>query len=260
MSTKGEIIIELEAAKLGKSLQYISEAAVNAIQNAVRDLAHATFAEIVSKAQSSLHTTRLDYLKGLRFDIIGPNEYFIHLDGKIPNDIENGWAPYSNKENLLKSTKRVSIGKRAGQPWVQKAKDGSRYAFVPFERKLSTPIKGASDLAGLLGGIKMKNAAGNMQKLTSIFKDVNGSPINGQVAVVKNLGDSIFNNLVKYQSVTKGEDGKVSIKSTYMNYRTVSDKGNSRWMNKGYGGLKAFDAAEAHVRQEVQNILQTILR
>ena len=123
----GEFVIDIDAEALKRGIAVVANSKVEAIQEAVRDLAYATHAAIIATAQKSLNRRRGDYIKGLKFETISPDNYIIYLDGLWPNLIEDGRdSEYDMKPAMLKLTKTVTQGSRAGQQWVQKGKDGKR--------------------------------------------------------------------------------------------------------------------------------------
>lgn len=270
MAKDNEFILKFETADLRKQIELQGDDLVEQIQNAVRDVATAAYAHIVSKAQKDLNKTRADYLKGLKFETLQDDMYLIYLDGKFPNSIEDGWSGFPMKEHLLGSKKIVSVGSRAGEPWVQKSKEGKRFAHVPFEQKPYAKTQGASDVASLLMNLKVQNDKGKMQKMTSVFKDQGGNPIQGKVATyrtsaqdrAKGLSIKGLEGVTKYQKTYENpQTGKKTTQSIYLMFRTVSDKSPaSAWYNKGFAGLHAFKEAEAIVERELDNILKTLMK
>lgn len=266
----GEFVVDIDAEALKRGIRAVAQSKVEEIEQAVSNVAHATYAAIVAKAQKKLTSTRSAYVGGMKFETISPNNYVIYLDGNWANAIEDGWSPYDMKETLLKSKKTVSEGSRAGLPWVQKGKKGQRYAKVPFEHSPRvTGATGASDLAGVLKNLSVMNLKTNkMQKLTSTFKDDLGKPLQGKVATYRSSPEDVkrgltipnLEGLTKYQKVYTTFSGKQRVKSAYLTFRTISDLSPaSKWQNKGYSGLRAFPEAEAAVRDEIQNILRIVL-
>lgn len=270
MAKDNEFILKFETADLRKQIELKGDELVGQIQEAVRDVALAAYAHIVSRAQKDLNKTRLDYLKGLKFDTLGDDTYLIYLDGKFPNAIEDGWAPFPMKEHLLGSKKIVNVGSRAGEPWVQKTKDGKRFAHVPLEQKPYAKTEGASDMASLLKNLKVENSRGRLQKMTSIFKDDSGNPVQGRAATyrisaadkAKGLGIKGLEGVTKYQKTYENpHTGKKTTQSIYLLFRTVSDRSPaSAWYNKGFSGLNAFKEAEAIVERELDNILKSLMK
>lgn len=252
-----DISLKFVAEKLGKSLEKLSSSAEAELNAAVQNLANATYTAIISQMQSmsANPANRTEYLKALKFRNLGDNSYLIYLDGEHPNKLEQGFGSYSIRDQLLKSDKTVGVGSRAGMPWVRTAKDGHKWAVVPFEHKQSGKPGKGGDLATDIRQMFAQNSKGKKQKLTQIFKDIDGNPIHGKVAVINDAINDKFQGLVKYQHVH--ESGKVS--SMYMTYRGVSETGKD-WVHPGFGGYQLFKEAEKFVESEMENILQTILK
>jgi hypothetical protein len=100
----------------------------------------------------------------------------------------------------------------------------------------------------------VENAQGKKQKITSIFRDALGKPLQGKVAMAKGTGIQNLENLTKYQNIY--ESGKVE--SIYIAYRMIGDAG-SGWQNKGYSGAQIFSEVEMWVDEQLGLILQAYL-
>lgn len=249
--------IKLMAEALGKSIDNLAVNVENELNDAVGNLAQAAHAAMVARVQgmSMDPRNRSDYLRALKIEQIGNASYVIFLDGDQASRLEEGFGAYSIKDELLKSQKMVSVGSRAGEPWVRKAKDGHKYAAVPFQHKPSSKEKFQSgDLGSDIRKMTAFNRAGQQQKLTKIFKDLDGKPIHGKVAKVDVPGQPNLAGLTKYQHVH--ESGKVS--SIYMTFRIVSEN-SAGWMHPGHKGYHLFKEAEEYIQKELENIIKTIL-
>lgn len=250
--------LKFTADKLGKSIENLAPALERELESAVASLAEVTYANIVSQAQSKITKDgmRRDYLNGLKFEKMGDNTYLIYLDGKWPNEIEDGVPSFDMKKTHLASKKIVGVGPRAGEPWVKTAKDGHKYASVPMEHK---PFQAkAGDLDAEIKKMETINKQGKLQKVTEIFKQMDGSPMAGKVfAAAKDEFPDLAQNLqglVKYQYVH--DSGKVT--SLYTTYRVISEKSNG-WIHPGYPAMNFFDEAEKYVAQELENIVKQLL-
>lgn len=252
-----DISFKLIAESLGKSLENLAPQVENEINQAVENLANATYAAMIAKIQSMGMDpkNRQDYLRALEFNKLGEGTWLIYLNGDWATQLEEGIKPYSIKEQLLKSTKTVQVGSRAGQPWVRTSKTGNRYAAVPFEHKPFSGEKVSGDLAADIKKLTARNQSGKMQSLTKTFKDLDGKPLVGKVAVTgKNAANPKLSNLTKYQFVSK----KGAVSSIYMTYRMVSDS-SSGWQHPGTPGYGIFKEAEAYVQSELENIVKTLV-
>lgn len=252
--------------KLKKSLDNVGTHIESEINQSIKDAAYSAYATIVAKAQAELHGTRQDYLKGLDFQELGEEGFLITLDGDWANKLEDGYASYDLRDKMLASNKIVGVGKRSGQPWVQHAKpktsqemeggQGHKFAHVPFERKPFSK-QGSSNLADGIKQMQAQNMAGKMQKITSLFKDIDGNPLEGKVAIAKS-DNPLLDGLVKYQKTYTNEAGKKTTQSIYVNYRTVSEAGKP-WIHPGFKGLKAFEEAEKQLMVQIDNIIKTLV-
>lgn len=253
--------INIRAEELGLDIERAAEYRLQEAQEAVGNAVQAAFATIVATVQRKLKTTKDEYLKGLKIDKIGPFAWVIYLEGDFANSLEDGKESFDMKPGMLASNKTVEVGARAGEPWVQKAKDGHRFAYVPMDHN---PNAKGSDYAAHLGGIirnfTAPNAAGGMQKLTSVFKDTAGNALEGQVASVSGHGIKDLENLIKYQKVYTSQKGKKMTSSIYRTYRVVSDNSpDSAWRHPGFKAVKAFDEAQRMLETEIDNILKKVL-
>ena len=252
-----DIEVKLIADELGKDIEKIAPHVEQELHRAVENLANAAYSAIIARVQgmSMDPKNRKDYLRALKFRKVDDSSWMIFLDGSWPNQLEEGYGPYSIKDQLLKSEKTVAVGSRSGEPWVRTSSKGEKFAAVPFEHKPFSGEKMAGDLATDLEKILVKNRSGKEQSITKIFKDLGGKPISGKVASIKEVpGHPNLAGLTKYQQVS--DSGKVS--GIYMTYRTVSES-SSGWQHPGHKGYQLFKEAENYVEQELKNIVKTLL-
>lgn len=254
-----DISLKLKAEALGKTLENLAPQVEEEINQAVKNLAHAAYTSMTAKIQSMSISdgSRKDYLKGLKFKDLGDDSYLIYLDGDWANKLESGYGSYSIRDELLKSKKIVQVGSRSGEPWVRTAKDGHKYAAVPFEHKPHVGSKSGGDLASTIKGMMAKGVNGQVQSLDKVFKNADGKAIHGKVATVSasDAPNANMAGMTKYQHVHKS--GRVS--SVYMTYRMVSEAGKD-WIHPGSGGYQLFKEAEAYVEAEMDNIIRTLLK
>jgi len=252
-----DISFKLRAEALGKEIENLAPMVENEINQAVKNLAHAAYTAMTAKIQSMSmsESNRKDYLKALNFTDLGDDAYLISLDGAWADKLEKGFGSYSIRSVLLKSTKTVQVGKRAGEPWVQTGKKGQKYAHVPFEHKPHANPSG--DLAKDIKGLIALGVNGKVQPIGEVFKNADGKAINGKVASVNPADTDVANlkGLTKYQYVHKS--GRVS--SVYMTFRTVSENGKD-WIHPGHKGYQLFKEAEEYVEKEMDNIIKTLLK
>ncbi len=251
-----DIEVKLIADELGKSLKNMAPQVEAELQQAVGNLANAAYAAMVAKVQgmSMDPKSRQSYLKALKFEDLGDATWLIYLDGDWAQKLEEGFDAYNIKDVLLKSTKTVEVGSRAGQPWVRRNKEGKKFAAVPFEHKPFSGEKMAGNLSDDIKKILVKNRAGAEQPITKIFNDLEGKPIHGKVATATGVGVPNLEGLTKYQHVH--ESGKVS--SVYMTFRNVGEDSKG-WVHPGHDGYNLFKEAEQYVQTELRNILNNLL-
>ena len=252
-----DISFKIRAEQLGKSLENLAPMVEEEINQAVKNLAHAAYTAMTAKIQqmSMNEKNRKDYLRALQFQDLGNDAYLIHLDGEWANKLEKGFGSYSIRDILLKSTKTVQVGSRARQPWVREAKDGHKWAVVPFEHKPHANPSG--DLGRDIKNLMAKGTNGVVQPLSKVFKSATGDPLSGKVATLSknDTSNTRLQGLVKYQYVHKS--GKVS--SVYMTYRAISENGKD-WVHPGFSGYQLFQEAQEFVEREMDNIIKTILK
>ncbi len=253
----GDIEVKLIAEELGKDIENLAPQVEHELEQAVENLAQAAYSSMIARIQgmSMDPKNRQDYLKALKFTNLGDATWLIYLEGDWATKLEEGFGPYSIKDQLLSSSKTVQVGSRAGQPWVRKSAKGKKYAVVPFEHKPFSGEKMAGNLSDDIKKILVKNRAGKEQSITKIFKDLGGKPLSGKVATVGEVeGQPNLAGLTKYQSVS--EKGRVS--SIYMTYRIVHED-SPGWLHPGHKGYQLFKEAEDFVESELKNILETLL-
>lgn len=257
-----EINIKLKAQALGKDLEELAYEAEEELKEAIHNVVQSGYASIVGSAQLELHSSRKDYLSGLKLHEIGENEYLIILDGKFANALESGYSSYDVKKGMMNSKKIVNVGPRSGLPWVQESKeDGHKFAHVPFQHKPFSKEAASADLGAAIRKLKAFNRQGVEQKFTKLFTDESGSPLQGKVAVVNKVkGFPELDRITKYQKTyTNEKTGKESVQSLYMTFRTISENGGG-WEHPGYEGLKAFDDAEQWMDTQIDEILNRLLK
>lgn len=252
-----DISLKIRAEALGKTLDKLAPQVEDELNQAVKNLAHAAYAMMTAKIQSMKiqDKSRADYLKGLDFTDLGRDSYLITLDGEWANKLEEGFGAYSIRNAMLKSKKTVAVGSRTGEPWVRTAKDGHKYAAVPFDHKPHANPTG--DLGKDIKNLMALGKNGKVQSIGKVFRDAQGNAMTGKVATVNaaDTDNARLKNLVKYQHVSKS--GRVS--SIYMTFRMVSENGKD-WIHPGHKGYHLFKEAEEYVEKEMDNIIKTLLK
>jgi hypothetical protein len=253
-----DIKLSVRAEALGESLDNLGYRIEEELKAAVKNLADTAYNSMIADVQMSpwmRDTEKKQYQNALKFQNLGDDNYLIYLDGDEANKLEDGVPSYVMNPGMLSSEKIVNVGSRAGQPWVRKNKKGEKYAAVPFTHHPMSKAPG-NDLATAIKGILVKNAQGVDQKITQIFRDVDGNALSGKVAVASEFETPIQNlqGLTKYQSISP--TGKVS--SVYMTYRTITEKGKA-WIMPARPGFHLFKKTQEYIEQELDNIIRTIV-
>lgn len=251
-----DISLKIRAELLGKQIENLAFHVEEELNAAVKNLAHAAYVSMQATIQKMKmnEKNRKDYLRALKFEDMGDDSYLIYLDGEWANELEKGFGPYSIRDVLLKSSKVVGVGSRSGEPWVRTAKDGHKYAAVPFEHK---PSNASGDLGKDIQNILAKGMNGVVQPISKVFKNQEGKALSGKVATVAkgDVTNPRLEGLSKYQYVHPS--GKVS--SVYMTFRMVSEAGKD-WIHPGHKGYQLFKEAEQYVEKEMDNIIKTLIK
>ena len=248
------ISLKIKAEELGKSLKELSDRVEGELKQAVNDLAHAAYSNIVAKVQSKKMSpnNRSSYLNSLKFNKIGEDSYIISLEKTWPEKLEKGFASYNMKDTLLQSTKRVSVGSRAGEPWVRTSKAGNKYASVPLQKRMSGSTL-SGDMENDIKNLLSKTINGRQQKLSEVVKNTEGNYIKGKVATTVEE-HPVFGKFNRYQHVS--DSGKVS--SIFIAYKTISEL-SSGWVHPGHKGYNFFDETEKWVETQLDNIIKTLI-
>jgi len=245
--------IKLASSKLGKSLEGLSQKLEAELNQAVGDLANVAFASMQAQIQKMKSGTNKDSMKSaLEFINLGSNAFLITLSDPLAKKLDDGYPGFDMKSGMLNSNSKVSKGSRKGQNWVQRSEDGTKYAYVPFDQT-AVVKKPTGDLMADIKALSAVNRQGKQQKLTSLFKDDFGRPVQGKVAVATS-DNSKLNQMTKFQHTD--ESGKTF--SMYMTWRVISEKSNG-WRHPGFKGYKIFEQVENWVGQELDKIVKELL-
>lgn len=244
--------IEFRMGLFGKSLATMGEELKAQFEDDIRNLAESAYGMAIAKAQAELSGTRSQYLKDLKLKALGDGSYMIYLEGSS-NYIEDGWERFDMKPGMLKSNKKGANG----EPWVKTAKDGHKYASVPFHRSPSTKEPKGKDIASAIKNMYAQNrVTGKTQKINKIFTDEQGYALQGKVAV--GMSDNpILDGLTKYQKNVTSRNGEQKTQSVYVNFRIVSElQGGDKFIHPGYEGLHAFAEMEEWIDSQLDNIIK----
>lgn len=246
----------------------VLEMAAQAVQLIAKQ-AHQFIGNEVKAMQNASPDNRKAYDQALDLSETGENTWTISLQSDWANQLESGFQP-AGRDQLLASKKMVSVGSRAGKPWVQITKEGTKgrgasktivpghkFAHVPFDHKpySGETFRGGGDLAKDLAKIKVLNqATGEMQPFTKTFADNEGRNLIGkvaQLAEVPGWGKNL-NNLNKYQ-----EPYANTTQSVYLTFRTVSENSKG-WNPRYFGGYQVFPKAEKWAQEQVNEVVKAM--
>lgn len=254
-------------------LKDIKEKTEKAAQDALRDLSAQTHSHIVEQVQNKLHSSREKYLDSLHISQIDEDTWLINLDASAMW-IEEGIEPGKEMiDDLLKS------------PKAKRAKDGSKYAVIPFEHN-KKPTASTSAQKSLTDTIKEEfkrrkipygkvevDGQGNPKKGLLHQFDITTSPIKtanvpgqgkGPIGSVMQgpTGIPFLKGIRVYQKDFKDASGKTKTQKTIMTFRVVSSKhkGTGRWTHPGLDAKKFLDeAAEWAMKQFEDKIKDKLL-
>jgi hypothetical protein len=251
----------------------IKEKVEAAAKDAIRDLSAQAHAHLIEQVQSKLHSTRQKYLDALSIQQVDDNTWLINLDSKAMW-IEEGIE--ANKEmidDLLKS------------PKAKTAKDGSKYAVIPFQhnkgptsqtpaqKSLTDTVKEEFKRRKIPYGKVETDGAGNPKKGLLHSFDIRHAPLKtankpgqgkGPIGSVMQgpTGIPFLKGIRVYQKETKDHAGNVKIQKAIMTFRVVSSKhkGTGRWVHPGLDPKKFLDeTADWALRQWEDKVKQKVL-
>ena len=207
----------------------------------------AAFAAWVTFAKAQLRSTSRAYVQGLQME---PGDYVwkIHLTGKIPNMVENGWDGGDMKSWMLNSKKAkqgihgpyLDIPFRHGTPGTGGRNVGTAMpaAIHAMAKKLTPTVTGGN--ARFEGGMKRLVAGGpGLSKKASKILDTITKPTHTT---------SIYSGMIRNATMTpKGPQT-----SGFMTFRRISDKSKG-WQHGGINPGK-------HIAPQVQKYVNLIAK
>ena len=257
-----EINVKLMCAKAQVDLERVSAEAEARFQAGLRDAVVATYNEGKRLAMERLHTTSKDWLKAFNMTVLSDNAYLIQLKDDVkeehglpPTWIEGGFAAFDMKPKML-----------AG-PRVHQGKNGP-YLTVPFEHAVSAKPTNLGEAVMQQG---LKNVI-RQNKMNKTFKDKSGTPLQGNVARIQpgsaqkafsESGKALMKQKTNYlEGLTKYQKTYAKrTESRYMTFRRVSKKSPaSSWHHPGFEGAKVFPTLEKYLTDQVELLINNILR
>lgn len=205
---------------------------INVLREQAAALAEMCRSEWIRQAQRELHSSAADYIAGIQPVEISGNWASVTLVGDLPNDVENGKAPFDMKPGLLagpnakmgKSGRFNTVpfrhgtpgttGKRVGTPMPitgLSAKDKPVSAIYVAARKLSPSLEGSGgktiwggrtgDFGGY--GIQTQLPVKGGRPGAYTFK---ASPYAGMVKTAKTYGKATQNQYTTFRRVSENSN------------------------------------------------------
>jgi hypothetical protein len=257
------IFINLDISPILELAQGFSSTVDKAMREAVRDLTMQAHAHILENVQQKLHSTRQKYVDALGFHQVDQDTWLITLD-KGAMWIEEGIKPGTSMlDGLLKSKK------------AKTAKDGSRYAIIPFSHKggktsqttaqqdLTATIKkemkarnipygnletdaGGKPKVGLLHSFNIMNGPLKSHEGPGQGKGPVGAPRQGVTGIPFLQGVRV------YQRPVQDKLGNTSVKKSIMTFRVASSKHPEKFRHPGLEARKFLDEAAAWALKEFE--------
>lgn len=260
--------------QMALSAMAITTVQVQTMKSRFMNLARATESEAKTMAAMRLNRTSQQYRDAISFNKVSENQCELKLDGSASH-LELGYPAYDMKPGMLNSTAIVKIGKRAGQAWVRKSKEGYRWAVVPFEQSTKAanpghPLHGAPVQIGQPGQTTMGNLAADLKKLTGMSRGQSGGRYtnNGDLwAFISDTGrikekdiPGGINPLLEGLTKSSAQVGKKNV-SQYNTFRVVSENptAKGKWKHPGFAGVNIFKDLESWMRGQMEIIVRQTL-
>lgn len=241
-------ILEDAVGELNKKIKTVAN-------EAMASLAISTHAKALELATENLTVTRDIYAQALSFDQLSDNMWVVSLDMK-----QAGWIEDGRKSGFMEELLR---GKSA-----KVAKDGSRYAVIPFEHS-KAPSRQTPSAQRMTQEIKdfLKKRKIDYKK---IEHNPDGTPKLGLLhSFKKGIGTNIYpsnaakNEFSKGLSIYQTMNKKGKVSRDVMTFRIISEKHRSEglWNHPGRKGVFIIDKAYEWAMRELQdNVMPEILK
>jgi ribosomal protein S16 len=213
-------------------LEDLKESAEAEAKKAAAQLAIATHAHLVEKAQEKLHTRRGMFIEALSHFPIDADTWVVNLDANA-RWIDEGMEAHDMLDDLLKSKS------------AKRAKDGSTYVIIPFQQNkakqqmspaqqslLATIKKEMAAVGATPNGIESDSSGVPKEGLVrslDIMKaplSTNSNPIGRGVGRVAQgpTGIPLLSGVKVYQKKIKDKDGNEKMGRFVMTFRVASSK------------------------------------
>ncbi|MBI9086796.1 MAG: hypothetical protein JEZ11_24580 [Desulfobacterales bacterium] len=235
----------------------------DAMRERLATLAEMTRAEWIRVAQQTLGSSAADYIAGIQPVEMDGNWAHIHLVGALPNDIENGKAPYDMKPGLLNG------------PNAKVGKGGKRFNTVPFRhgtpgttgKRVGKPMP----ITGTTSGGKQKSMIYNAARKVAISSE---RP-DGSTAWGGRTGDFGGYGIQTKPPVKGGRPGaytwkhspfaamakvaktyKKATQHQYVTFRRVSDNSDpNSWWHPGIKARRLVNQVHSYITDLVKGII-----
>lgn len=262
------IFTQFDISELIKLGQKLTSAAERAMKEAGDFLTKQVRAHIVEEAHKKLHTRRQMFVEHLRTFQVDEDTWVVSLDAKY-RWIDDGMEKHSMVDSLLKSKN------------AKRAKDGSKYAVIPFEHGPKGPTQMTPAQATLLNTIKAemskrkipyaaieKDSQGVAKTGLLHAFDINHSPIKtadvpgqgkGPIGAVMQgpTGIPLLKGVRVYQQQVTDKLGKAKIKRAIMTFRVVSSKHKEqgRWEHPGLDPVNLMEDGQNWASEQWETLI-----
>lgn len=227
-------LIKIDTEDLKKQFKQLGLEVEKRINEELALLAASAHNRIVERAQNELHSSRKQYIDHLKTDFTSEFATWVITLEDEADWIEDGLPKDFDMKPGLLNGKSSHV-----------AKDGHRYAIVPFKhsRGPKNMDKNSRDLLAQVKRVLRKEGIKMGPK--GLVKGADGNPKVGLIRRIDIEGTtSHLKGLAIYQQVRKDRHGKNFVNQEIMTFRTVTDKqGKDKWVHPGSKGHKFFDEA-----------------
>lgn len=254
-----EVSLKSKLLDLGYNVDIFSSSTEEAFRVALAGIAKGAHAEWIRLAQTRLHTSRFDYINGLRQAdsftakvVAGQPVFEIRLVGRMPNNYEFGMDSFDMKMS------------RPGWLGGSKAKvnqEGKSYVRIPF-RHSTSESSARFRYTGKAARENLKTELRNTVKqygLNRMIKRATGEVVEGPVARVPKVA-GVHRYLQGLTRIQKPTSDPKRGQSMLMTWRTMSESSpEDSWIHPGLDGAKLLPEVEKWVDNEIKRIAEKVL-
>lgn len=238
------IQISIDTTEVTQALNLTQEKSLQLADSIVKGLALGLYEKWIQLAKRELGSTREDYINSL---VIGDDGFLtskVTLTGEMNNMIEQGSAPFDQKEGFSKSSKRKTKA------------DGGWYLTVPFRHAVPGSVGESSHFSSVMPEtlyerlIEEYHETGE-EKLTvkekNLPKELQTKGVRKELTVPKTnrVFEAYKHKSAQYAGITKiTKTYNNATQSQYMTFRRVSDKSDpNSWIHPGFNAFKLGEKA-----------------